>query len=467
MIVKRLSILHFVIALLGCTLITTSCTNQDALFASDLIPEAQGMGTLVDSSLTLKTSLLHIDSVATSGTSGVMFLGSIWNPIIGKSTSQVISNYVAALSIIPDGEFLFGKDPKLDSMYMTLVFDNCKGDTTHKLKVSVHELKDTVLNYHSTYYSNFKVDNYYTPTALGEFTISGGVQNLKQHLPREYFDRLLYNNKDRATNPILNDTLFVKLFKGFYFKVENPVIPPTQGAMYRLNLKSSSLHLHFHNANEKPDTTSYSFKFYQIGSPTVSFYTVENDFTVADPSRGGIDARQINDSTIQVPTVFVTGMVGLGARVVIDTTYLNNLVKKANDAGYRKVAIQRAALRWHFNDATPENYLWAPKRFGLYYNFVKSNPVPDYEAAREDYATASGQAYSSDIGGYINRSNGYYEQVITSTIQRLINKNPNASNIVQLLPTTGEVVSYGYAQIGGSTSANKQPTVVLVYTMIR
>lgn len=455
------SILKTTVALLFSATIATSCTNQDVLFGNELIPPAQGLETVIDSSMKVKASTFMIDSIVSSNNNGLVFLGSIWNPTIGLTTANVWTTYIPGAIHTNDSPYLLGKDPVLDSMYMLLNINNVKGDTSLKLKISVHEIKDTALNYLGTYNTKFKGDKFYDHTPIFEFELSGGARFIQKHLPREYFQHLLYNEKDPLTNPYYSDELFIKTFKGFLFKVQ-PIAAPAAGAMYRLNMASSTLSLHYHNKNEVPDTTQINFQFYVDGRRSVNFYTAENDFTLADPAQGGVIKSEIGDSTIQPEVLYVTGMVGLGAQVVIDTAYLEQLRQKTIAAGYKNIAIHRASIRWYLKEPSPETYKWIPTRLCLYYKFNLS--VPDYNA----YQEAANPNSPSDIGGYINRSNGYYEQVITSTLQQLINKNPNAKSTVQLLPSVPENYNYSYVKLNGtSASSVSAPTMVIVYTMLK
>lgn len=429
-----------------------------------MVPPSQEMATMIDSTVTVKTSIIKLDSIRTSNQAGLIFLGSIINPIIGRTTVNAWSTYVP--QEFPEDKYpaMFGTDPTLDSMIMILNFSAVKGDTTNRLHVSVHEIIDTTLHYYQSYYSNFRGANHYNPQPLVEFDLSGGVQHKVAHLPRTYFKELFVADRNPVGNFYFSDSIFIEKFKGFYFKVTD-VSSGIDGAMYQLNMATSTLQLHYHNKNTVPDTTFANFYFHNVNrTRNVNFFTVNNDYSFANVSQGGVDVAQINDTVNQVPVCYVSGMAGLGAHVVIDTVRLNALRQTVIAAGYNRIAVQRAAIRWHLIDPAPKTYTWTPLRLCLYYDYVTGKPVPDYDPVSENTPSMN---FQSDIGGYINRSNGYYEQVITSTIQRLLNREPQASNKVQLYPSTTEMVNYGYVALGGSNSLIKAPTMVLVYTMVR
>ncbi len=458
-----------VVALTLMTLVV-SCVNTSDFYGNNFVPPSQEMNTLIDSGGRVNTSVIALDSIVTSLT-GYPYIGVYQDPVFGRTTTEILTSFVP--SGFDNEDVRFGVNPVLDSLKAYLYFIAPVGDSNSKLKVSMHQIKDLTLKYTSTYYSNFDASNYYDPTPIAQFEVTGSDSIVVLNLPQSFYSQLLNNNPDREKNPYFNDTLFIDTYKGFYFRVEDKDPPASsEGVMYSLNIYSSNMLLYYHNKNEEPDTTYMGYSFIDTYEPAGNnFFTITHDYDFADPSQGGINVNLIGDSTTSVATQYIQGMGGLGSRVEIDTNYIESIKKEAIDKGYSHVALQRASIKWQIKDKTPESYNDAASRLGLYYSYDYSSFIKEYNPTSE----ALSQSYSSEIGGTINRSNGYYEQVITSSMQKLFNKpsdvpytiNGNYNYVMQLFPAADEMYLYSGVLLGGSESVEYEPKLVIVYTLIK
>ncbi len=465
---------------LGILGLGVGCTNADQMFGNTFVPPSQKLETYIDSSMTVKTSAISIDSVATSGTAGV-YLGGYYSELFGNFHAN------AASTFFPEGfeevDTLFGKNPTLDSMKISLDFNGVVGDTSFKMHISIHQLRDTMLKPYLDYFSTFDMEPYYDKTPIADFVLSGGEEGdstVVLHLPETFYSQFLKNDTEDKNNPYLNDSIFIDTFKGLYFKLNNDPVGAEQGAIRQLSLSSSTMSLYYHNeAHGKymADTTVqkyYFFNSYVYGGN--NFSTFKHDYSTANVDAGGVRVEEIGTG-IETERCLIQSMSGLGTQVELDTLFIERLKQSAKDQGFSSIALHRASLNWGLEARTPGNDISletinrATSQLGLWYSYEKGNPVPDYDPEMEELSTS----YYSDLAGYLNRSNMTYEQVITSTLQKLINKPDdipyslyeNFSYIVQLLPCWGEVLHYNETAVGGSLSADNAPTMVVVYTLVK
>lgn len=453
-------------------LLTTaiSCTAVDNFFGNNLIPPSQAMDTYIDSSMTVRTSIFKVDSMV-GNLAKMGFLGSVIDPMVGRTTLGFLTNYIPYQFTNKDS--LFGIDPTLDSMILTLNFTTHIGDTLQDMRVSVYEIKDSVLNYDHKYYLDMNPELYYDANAqpLVEFVVRG--EKLKKvHLPRHFFEKFLIegpkNEAEKKTNPYYQDSLWIKKFNGLYFKTEH--ITSGKGQIASIDLGSNSLiSLYYHNKNPwKYDTIRHSYALSPLNTNNKMRYTTatatsSHDYSFSNQAAGGVNPAFINDPTVEVSTVYIQGFNGLGAKVVLDTAHLSTIRAKAAANNFNAIAVHRAVLRWKLIEKTAVNYDASFKRIGLYYSFTKSDFIADYNPAFQD--NNSGQDLNP-IGGSIDRSNGYYEQVITSTIQKLISQK-NTKNTIELLPIWGEAFGWQRTILGGSKSTDYAPEMVITYTLLR
>lgn len=448
-------------------LIVGSCTNSDILFGNDVIPEYQEMTTSVDSTMTVKVSQTSLPYIWTNQM-GFMSLGSYNDDVWGYTkTERGIATYNPG-DWFDDNQF--GENPTLDSMIANFYFYAPIGDTTQSITVNLYTVKDTALSYYSSYRSNWDIEPY-RGDFLGQFTITGSDSLVSIHLDESFYSQFLFDDYNADDGIYADDSLFIDKFKGMYFELDNPVQEAgNQGVMYWLNLEYSWLDLYFHNEDEEPDTTYAYYTFYDsyvyYGN---RFYTIEHNYSEINTANGGFDESTIGDTTLNVDRIFIKGMGGMGARVELDTTFVNNLKAQAIAEGYRSVALQRASIKWHFETKDGSTYNRAALQMGLYRDITDSTFINDYAPIYDAYYSTT-----SDLGGSINRSNGYYEQVFTSTLQTLFNKpddqpyttNGDYNYVVTLFPSWYELPTYSETILTGANS-DCVPEIAVTYTFIK
>lgn len=436
-----------------------SCTNRDEMFGNDLIPPDQMMGSAIDSTVTVETFITKYDSVQTNINGYYTpFFGSYLDPIVGRTTIQMFSNYA------PNGfrnSQYFGVDPVVDSMTFAFNFPYVMGDTTTSVTIDVYEVKGYDFKVDSSYFSNFDMSPYIGTVPLFSFE-QKGIGTAFGKLPIE-FARTLLDPKQDDTNIYYTDTAFHKVFNGFYFKLRDQH-PAGEGSMLRMDLSQSVMNLFYHNNNTpKKDTTTQKFLFY--GDYTfynTNFSTVQHDYAEADPSKGGVSVAAIGDTITPSAYCYVQGLAGLMGTLKVDQVGLERLTEKARGLGYSHVALHKAELKVTMVNSGWEQYEKSFTALGLYYNMEKREFLAEYNPIL-DQVTGSG--YQSTIGGGLNRSLGTYSFDITSHVQRLISGKENRYT-TEMLPAYNSRNDMTRSWVYG-TASPYPPLLVLTYTMIK
>lgn len=445
--------------LLGLLVMTlSSCTNLDPEFGNDFIPPSQQMGSAMDSTIGIKTFVSKFDSVQTSGLSITPHVGSVIDPYVGRTEISFFASYA------PKGfnhTYYFGIDPVIDSMKISLTFSAAIADTTQEMEISIYEVKGRHFYKDSTYYSNFNMSRYIGPTPLVTFKRKGKGLSVT-HLPLEFANRLL-DNRQNKENIYYSDTAFHSKFNGMY--VTAKVFDQGKGCMIQADLSQSVMTLFYRSVNPETklkDTTFQQFLF--MGDYTienVNFDMVKNDYSFADPSKGGVTQQEIGDTITQSKHCYVQGLGGLMGLIQIDTAAINRLKAEVKAKGYSYVALHRAELQVTTVDPSEDNFAQFFYRTALYYSMEGRQFLSEYNPILESANTG----YYATIDGYLNRSMARYNYDITSYVQRLFSGSVKRSR-TQLLPAYNLNADIARSVIYGSAS-EFPPKLILTYTMVK
>lgn len=463
-----------------------ACTDVDPFFANDLIPPSQQMNTRIDTVMPLTTYQITFDSISGRivGSASVYpieplgYVGSVIDPFVGRTTTGIIGNFVPDAYTKNDTwqEKLFGTDPTVDSMTLSVSWNAALtvGDTTQKFKVKVYPINKRLRSWEN-YYTCFDPAAIYDPAApLTEFT-TNGVDFVTVKLPMWYAQQFItpeYNQKG-VNKPYSSDSVFLDTFKGLYFKAE-PVAPGTRGVIGAMNMSDTELFLHYHNKNEKADTTSLGYFFYYVNEDNSALYytpynttfvVATHDYQLAtSPHR--VDPKVINQANIPCATLFVQGLGGLAVRAKLDTERIKQIQTSAQAKGYRHVAIHRAELRWKVPEKTLSYYddSFASLVMGNWRDSRRSMlPLPDYDPWNTNNSTNA-------MGGELIRSLGYYSQNITSYIQRVLNGTTTYDQLL-LIPDFGTLRDnldpLRSVLVGSEGPTSLRPELIVTYTLIR
>lgn len=436
----------------------SSCIRSEYMFGNDMLDSGTKMESGVDTFYLTKTYQCVADSFPSSSSTSC-YIGRWHSDSLGTCTASAVSNYFPMG--FKDYTF-FGSGAATDSIKLTLFLNNFYGlgDSTISMKVNIYRINGHPFNKDSTYYTNFPIEKYIDPTPLATITTDNyhGDTNIVVKLPKWFADQHFDNRQD-TSNIYSRDDKFTNQINGLYFTAEP--VNPHDSRIINVNLTASSMRLFYHN-NVYPDSLLYqSYYFFNtsMSSFTSNFEIIRNDFTTAKPELGGMDYRTINDTLEPQGRLFISCPQQLFTRIDFDTSILNRLKVKADEAGYKYVVVQGAELRIKLPNT---DYKTLDRTIGmlkLYVDIRRLRFLPEYNP----FYTQS--AEYNTINGTLIRSLGYYTLNITGYVQRLLNNYSQPSHL-DLYPVYSTGMSWGDAYIGGSEDEEFKPELIVTYTFI-
>lgn len=376
--------------------------------------EDELLGTDMDTTTIVAYSVLY-DSINTTNLSNQQ-LGELHDPIFGKTTATVYSQFCMSGSIP-----YFGEDPIIDSVVLTLQTSSYYGDTSAALIFNVYELSEDLYTT-TSYYNNSTSEHYYNSLLKNPGTsyyvrpntnILIDEEILSPHiripLSTDFGQRLI-----EESDYWLTDDDLLEDFKGLMISATSS--HPT-GCLFSCNMTSSlsGIVIYFHNAYN--DELSYTFR------PSVSGVTYNNynhyEYSDADPD---LKRQIINHETSNISRLYVQAMGGVRTRVNFPNIH-NKFAALQN-----RVVINRAELiisnynpnEQMFTHPSALTIQGVKKDGSIYY-------IPDDEVLSAD----------GFFGGSYNSKTGEYKIRITKYLQ-------------QLILNQGDLADYFYLVVKGS-----------------
>lgn len=479
-----------------------ACTEVDDRLGGGLVPKNQRMEIEVASNRNaVRTYLYREDSIPSSRT-GHGYMGRMIDAegIFGAQTSSFLVQFIPISAPYADAEG-YGIDPIVDSARIILALEDAKGDTTLVQHFDVWEVTGTQTPLHrdSTYYINFPIERY-RGEKLFEFSHTGRRNVSTRLVPtaagKKYLDSIVRLDWD----DYINDTTFLKKFQGLYIAPAEG--SPADAALYGADLSMSGLQLYVRNhdtidvsAIYDTITTIFSFRDTDDDSQSANAVRYNNvsvnmaAFDYTGSVLGGIETAT-NGFTDTLPastpveTLYIQAMGGVGAYLRFPDELVEevrNLRFKIDEATGERVgkdiAINQAVMRIWIEDDSIDGLDGSMTRLGSYLNPKKLSPIPDYQYANELYQNKMygwqglSQSYSLPYGGYLNRSNGYYELDITSYIQQLSRIKEDDPEYMYISPAIF-VAPEAYGIVGSGQSvlkgfgSDRPVSIRITYTII-
>ena len=378
----------------------TSCINVDKTLGANNIPD--------DQQLKLRTVTFHLplenrmmDSLQ-SLNSSYAYLGALRTKEFGLSTFSFATNFAP----YNEGSDL-GTSRVIKSIHIALPIDSktITDPSQDGLPQNVHVYRMTrVVDTTYRYNSDLKESEWiHTPIDSGG-VIYTGRDSLHIRLKNSFGSEIL-----RATQAELDsNTVFIKKFKGLLFTVENPQEGINGGRLNGFDLSSGSMYVTF---NFQPT--------WQDGLPRkdTTIVLVVTDGVIQNFST--YSSKPLEKSTPQ-EYVYAEGVGGL--KPFVDPAVLKDTIDRwIAKMGYdpSKIIIGKATYYLPFvtSDATvsdlnayfPE-YLYPAFRQKDTSSYIYYTPLDDVNSTGNEV-------------GAINRSLSHYSGDISSTVQKMVNKN--------------------------------------------
>jgi hypothetical protein len=488
-----------------------ACTEVNDRLGEGLIPKNQRMEIEVTSPASNVKTFLYREKSVPSSRSGHAYFGRATDSegIFGTQTSSAILQFVP-ISVPYSGIKGYGIDPIVDSAVLLMSFTDARGDTLVPQRFDVWELApgaNPPLRRDSTYRTDFPIDDY-RGEKLFTFTHTGGRDVEARLVPtaagKAYLNRIVNIEPEDWDSDYMTDSMFHKKFPGLYIAPA-----PDVTALYGFDLTQAGIQLHGRNHDTLDvsaiyDTLTTAFLFRDTDAPqtqnsaAVPWNNVSvnmNTFDYSGSKLGDIETltKGFTDTlpTTGKPlsTLYVQAMNGVGTylRFTDDLVEeIRNLRFKTDGAGQKtgkNIAINQAVMRIWIEDDTVEGLDASIPRLGAYLNPNTLFPVPDYQYATEAnenlrrkveaqrQGTTAYTEYTLPYGGYLNRSNGYYELDITSYIQQLSRTKEDdpefqyISPAIFLAPEAYGIVGFGESVLKGFDS-DRPISIKITYTII-
>lgn len=320
--------------LIAAVLFLASCKKEspigeDIQPGSDLI-DLQASDTLSLFSYTVKEDSLRSDE------SGIVQIGDINDPVFGRTTAGVFSQFVIPNSL---QNINFGTAPVLDSCALNLRYDyEYFGDTATSMNFNVYQVTQDMY-YDSTYYSNRTMECY--PTYSSRISVGDTLMQMMHprsqtiigndttvpvlRIPIKYSFAQQIFSQGGGTN-LASTANFLQYMKGLYITAT----ANGTGSLLRFNLKDTSTKFIFYYHNSS-DTTTFSFV---VNSTTAYFSHFEHDYSSATAH---LQDQLNNPGQNPYDEVYVSGAAGVKTKITFP--YLDNL----KNLGYN-IAINKAEL---------------------------------------------------------------------------------------------------------------------------
>lgn len=244
-------------ALLTFVVLIGSCNKNGDEIGLNIQPPGDELKLAINDTITAVAFSVREDSVRTDKMP-TSLLGSYYDPVFGKTTASLFTEVLLS-NILLD----FGNGAGIDSVVLSLAYQNIWGDTASYQTFRVFELTES-LNIDSAYFSN-RMHNYDQINELGSVTLipttdSVLIDTVKvaPHLRIPLSHAL--GNKFLEANPDVysSDINFREFFKGMFITAD-PVDEAGKGALSAFSLfsENTSLKIYYHN-NDNPSLT-YTF----------------------------------------------------------------------------------------------------------------------------------------------------------------------------------------------------------------
>jgi hypothetical protein len=331
-------------------LMTFSCKKEPQDIGLNLVGNNPFNVEISDTTTLVAYSLLD-DSIRTDETQ-YSLLGSIYDPVFGKTTASIYSQISMAL-VAPD----FGTNPQCDSMILSIAYAGYYGDTLTPQTVKIYELADS-LEYDTSYYAGQTVA--YDPTLLAEYTFTPYPTDTvwidsiayAAHL-RVPMNTILGNKILTASTDVLADNnTFKEYIKGIYMTTD-PQYTPGSGAILYLNFYSTISKINIYYHNDSTDSLVYRVS---ISNTSLARFGNFNHYGYADAAPEFQNQLLNGDTTLGSQLLYLQSMGGV--KTIIRFPYLLNWIKD------QKIAINEAQLIIKNDD--PESTFNPPSSLALF-----------------------------------------------------------------------------------------------------
>jgi hypothetical protein len=421
--VKRIALLFS----FASAILSTACDETREIG----LPQGQPLGVFVTENIPLTTSTVLVDSVPTSG-SYYLLAGQYQHPKLGAITAKSFFLPVYSTNEPPD----FGAGATVDSLVLSLVYEDATGNTAVDQQVNVHLLTDSIQRRPYFRYESLP----YNPQAVGSATFkllldsaNAARRTVRIRLPQSLGERLLSYSGQPFTD-------FIRNFYGF------ALVGTGNNAVVSYPADNAELMLYYTSGGTARSYLYGAFRNAIFTPGRQSNYTYGNTYLFnqiqADPANplGLTKQYEALPSTAENPETYVQGGLGLMTRIRFDN--FDEITRQGN------VAVNRAEL---VVSPAPGSAPTADRL--MLYDVTGTGQILRSEIAYWPLFSRKDLINSLPIANY---ANGKYIFNVTTYIQELLlNKASNNSLFISLPSVVTDV------QLGAARYTQVAPNISL------
>ncbi len=346
----------------------------------------------------IKTSLVREDSLQTY-LSIYHLLGLYNDPFFGPTSSSIYTQI-----LLTEANVDFGVGATLDSIVLSLDYEQLYGDSSTPMSINVYELSSGLDNANG-YYSSDYVS--YNTTPIGNLTFTPNLSDsvnlifdsttVKSHLRiklNNTFGQSIIAADANGTNDLANNTSFTSFMKGLYIttvdSVGNTTLPAGAGSILSFDMNSSlsTITLYYN------DTSSYNFT---INTDAVKFSHFAHNYSGTD-----VEAH-LNNALADTTVTYVSTMAGVKTKLEIPN--INKLSEEGNVVINKAEIVFTIAINSEGNiDAIPMLSLTGINSSGEQFFLIDNfDGVQQYDNGGTIQQEGSYKTYTFDITRHVQQ----------------------------------------------------------------
>ncbi len=379
--------------------VVASCKKDPYEIGLDLLTSSDTLYVSQIDTLTV-VAYSELEDSARSDELPALLLGSIMDPVFGKTTASFYTQF-----LLSSEQINFGVNAHLDSLVLLLYYDTYYGDTTTLQQVRVFEMSQDIF-YDSSYYSNQSIDTYGIELANMTYRPTPTDSNIIWEKPVAPHLRInLSNQTNYLGNKILfapdhvlsSNAEFINFMKGLYVEA-TPVSSRGAVISYVPIDGLSKMVLYFHN-----EDVGDSLHFNLPVDITAARFNNYNHHGYADASPDFKQQVVYKDTTLGKNKVYLQTLGGV--KLKIRFPYIQSL----RDS-FGNIAINSAILT--FKNPEADSTWIPPPQLAMYkYDSAGRIGVIIDELDGLDYF---GGAYNKDDRSYWFRLTRYFQTLLLS-----------------------------------------------------